>query len=253
MRDISKIVKLKVLMALFGLLVFIWSVLCISSIRTCIRIKNPKEITGKDSPFLKSGKVVSIEYDYFFDGRFVSGFALGRDHYYEILKISTKEEFLYCKFIGENISFLDDKPFYQLYREIKEQKSEDKNLFLGKVRKTNKSIKEVFIEKVMKPKEGLYKIPNTLTDTNVDYYIQYIEPEEERSRMLGRITFWGILLISCMFLLKKFRQEQSAYLFYLNEERINQKRQYRIAVEKQLKESGKQGNSDDSEQKSDGM
>ncbi len=237
MRDISKIIKLRVLLVLLGLLVFIWSILCVSSIRTNIGMKNPKEITGKDSEDIRSGNVVSVEYDYFFDGRFVSGFAFGRDHYYELIKLSNKEEFILCKFIGESESFLDDKTFYCFARDIKEPESGDKNLFLGKVRKTHKEIKEVFLEKATKSPEGLYRNPYNLSNTNIAYYIQYIEPEEESNRLLGRLTFWGLLTGAWLFLFVKLRQEKSAYLFYLNEERNNKKTQYRIAVEKQLKES----------------
>ena len=237
MRDISKIIKLRVLLVLLGLLVFIWSVLCISSIRTCIGIKNPKEITGKDSPFLKSGNVVSVDYEYLFDGRFISGYVFGRDHYYEILKLSNKEEFLYCKFIEESEAFLENKPFCLLYSEIKEIDSEENYIFVGKVRKTSESTKKILTRKYVSSVEGVYKYPNTLTDTNFDYYIQYIEPEEESNRLLGRLTFGGLLTGAWLYLFVKLRQEKSAYLFYLNEERNNKKTQYRIAVEKQLKES----------------
>ncbi len=238
-------------MVLLGILVIIWSVLCVSSIRTTIGMKNPKEVTGKDSPFLKSGNVVSVDYEYLFDGRFISGYVFGRDHYYEILKLSNKEEFLYCKFIGETETFLEDMPFCRLYREIKEIDTEENYLFVGKVRRTGKSTKNILTRKYASLVEGEYKYPNTLTDTNFDYYIQYIEPEEELSRLLGRLTFWGILTIAWLFLFIKLRQEKNAYLFYLNEERVNKKTQHRIEVEKQLKESGKRietvdfaGNSD---------
>ena len=240
MRKIHKLIRLRVLLVLLGLLIIIWSVLCVSSIRTNIGLKNPKEVTGKDSADIRSGNVVSVEYDYFFDGRFVSGFAFGRDHYYELIKLSNKEEFILCKFIGESESFLDDKTFYSLVRDIKEPEPGDKNLFLGKVRKTHKEIKEVFLEKATKSPEGLYRNPYNLSNTNIAYYIQYMEPEEEIHRLLGRITFWVILTGVWLFLFIKLRQEKSAYLFYLNEERMNKKAQHRMAVEKQLKESGKQ-------------
>ena len=237
MRDISKIIKLRVFLALLGLLVILWSVLCVSSIRTNLGLKNPKEVTGKESPNIKPGNVVSIEYDYLFDGRFISGYVLGRDHYYEIIKLSNKEEFLYCKFIGETEAFLEDLPFCRLYREIKENDTEENYLFVGKVRRTDKSTKKFLTRKYASPVEGVYKFPNTLTDTKFDYYIQYIEPEEERNRMLGRITFWVILTVSWLLLLKITCQEQRAYLFYLDRERTNRKTEYRIALEQQIKES----------------
>ena len=235
--DIGKIIRLRVFLVLLGLLAILWSVLCVSSIRTNLGIKNPKEITGKDSADIRSGNVVSIEYDYIFDGRLVSGFALGRDHYYELLKLSNKEEFLYCKFIGESESFLDDKPFYRMYRDIKEPEAGGKNIFLGKVCKTEKSTKMELKKKVQVSTEEIFRYPNTENNTVYDYYIQYIEPEEESQRLKGRITFLVILIIFWLFFFQKLRQEQSAYLFYLNEERIKKKIQYRIALEKQLKES----------------
>lgn len=252
MRDIRKIIQLRVLLVLVGLLVIIWSILCVSSIRTNIGLKNPKEVTGKDSPFLKSGNVVSVDYAYLFDASLISGFALGRDHYYEIIKFCDKEEFLYCVFIGEDKSFLDDKPFYRMYREIEEIESEDNYMFVGKVRRMNKHIKEGLKHNATVSNESIYKDPNSLTDTNFDYYIQYIEPEEELSRMLGRLTFWGILIVSLLFLIVKLRQEQSAYLFCLNVERVNKKKQHRIEVEKQLKESGKRIENVEFEGESDG-
>ena len=47
--DIGKIIRLRVFLVLLGLLAILWSVLCVSSIRTNLGIKKPKEITGKDS------------------------------------------------------------------------------------------------------------------------------------------------------------------------------------------------------------
>lgn len=220
-----------------GIIVIIWGILCISGIRTCIGIKNPKEITGKDSPDIRSGNVVSIEYDYFFDGRFVSGFAFGRDHYYELLKLSNKEEFILCKFIGESEAFLDDKPFYRLYRDIKEPEPGDKKLFLGKVRKTHKEIKEVFIEKATKSPEGLYRNPYNLSNTNIEYYIQDIDPEEELNRLWGRITLFVLLIILWFGLFNRLRIERNAYAFCLNQERIKEETLHRIEVEKQIKEA----------------
>lgn len=224
-----------------GIIVIIWGILCISSIRTCIGIKNPKEITGKDSPDIRSGNVVSIEYDYFFDGRFVSGYVFGRDHYYELLKLSNKEEYLYCVFIGESESFLEDKTYYRLCREIKKTESEDRNIILGKVRRTRNSTKERLKKKVSEQElyEELYRYPNTESNTAYDYYIQDIDPEEELNRLWGRITLFVLLIILWFGLFNRLRIERNAYAFCLNQERIKEETLHRIEVEKQIKEAKK--------------
>ncbi len=205
-------------MCFFGILILIWTVLCVSGIRTYIGIKNPKEITGKDSPVLQEGNVVCLKYEYVFDESLNAGSAFGRNHNYELLKLRNKEEFLFCVIMGEDSSFWEGKPYYRMYHEIKEVESKDNYLFMGKVCKTKKQMKESLKYNAMISAEGIYKQPNTLTNTNYDYYIQYIEPEKEFDRMMGRVTFLGLLIVSGFLILKNKSQAENIEAVCENDE-----------------------------------
>jgi len=236
----KKISKLRALLVFIGIFVLIWGVMCVSSIRTCIGLKNPKQVNAKDSSALRAGNVVCVEYEYVFDEPLTTGFAFGSNHYYEILKICNKDEFLYCVIIGEYPSFWEDKPYVRRYHELKEFKSEDSYLFVGKVCKAHGSIKESLKYNTVISSDTIYKHPNTLANTNFDYYIQYIEPKDEVNRLLGRVTFFGLLVALWFVLLKKLRQEKDTYQFFLNEERTKERRRMQMTFEKQKKEATRQ-------------
>lgn len=232
-----KITKLRVALIFIGILALIWSVMCIFSIRTCIGLKNPKQVNSKDSSALRAGNIVSVEYEYAFDESLTTGFAFGHNHYYELLKICNKDEFLFCVIIGEKPSFWKDKPYIRMYRELEEFKSEDGDLFVGKVCKTHGSIKKSLIHNTSISLDEKYKHPNTVANTNFDYYIQYIEPDEEVDRLMGRVTFLGILIGLWLIILKKFRQEKDAYQFFLQEECAKERYRIQLSLEKQRKQS----------------
>lgn len=232
-----KITKLRVALIFIGILALIWSVMCIFSIRTCIGLKNPKQVNSKDSSALRVGNIVSVEYDYIFEEGYSLGFALGRNHYYEIIKIKGMDEFVFGTLREDYLSYLEGKPYFTWFDDANEYKAEESYLFSGKVMKINERVEEVLERHNDKTETTIYKHPNTVTNTNFDYYIQYIEPEEEVDRLMGRVTFLGILIGLWLIILKKFRQEKDAYQFFLQEECAKERYRIQLSLEKQRKQS----------------
>jgi len=240
----KKISKLRALLVFIGIFVLIWGVMCVSSIRTCIGLKNPKQVNAKDSSALRTGNVVCVEYDCIFEEGYSEGFALGRNHYYEIIKIQDKDEFVFGTLREDYLSYLEGKPYFTWFDDVKECESKETYLFLGKVKITSARVKEILESQTVKTEDTIYKHPNTLANTNFDYYIQYIEPKDEVNRLLGRVTFWGFLVVLWFVLLKKLRQEKEAYQFFRNEERIEERRRIQMSFEKQRKEATRQKEKD---------
>ncbi|MBQ9766777.1 MAG: hypothetical protein IJW37_01555 [Lachnospiraceae bacterium] len=235
-----KLIKLRALLVFIGIFVLIWSVMCISSIRTCIGIKNPKLVNAKDSWALRSGNIVCVEYDYIFEEGYRTGFALGRNHYYEIIKIKDKDEFVFGTLKENYLSYLEGKPYFTWFDDVKEYECKESCIFLGKVMKITERVEKILERHNVKTEDTIYKHPNTVTNTNYDYYIQYIEPEDEVDRLLGRVTFWGILIALWFVLFKKLRREREAYQFFLNEERAKERQRIQMSIEQQRKEAARQ-------------
>ena len=240
----KKINRLRVVLSFIGILVLIWGVLCVFSIRTCIGLKNPMQVNTKDSSALRAGNIVSVEYDYIFDHGLSVGFAFGRNTYYEVIKIKGKDEFVFGTLREDYLSYLEEKPYFTWFDDVKEYEVKESYIFLGKVRKINNHIEESLEHNIVKTEESIYKCPNTVSNTNFDYYIQYIEPKDEVNRMMGRVVIFLLLIIVWFIIRKKLKQEKEAYQFYLQEERAKERYRIHMNLEKQIKQSSCQSDED---------
>lgn len=210
-------------------LLFVCIVLFGSSLRTCLGMRHPEPVTGKNVAALREGNVVSVEYECAFEGGYSSyeyWFFRMITKEYVALRLAGKEEYVYATTAEESEKFFEKGYYFSELAEAKEFVPGETFIFVGKVEKLSTKSIGVLQKKVRKPKGEPFAVPNTEENTNFTYRIVHIEPEEELNRLWGRLTLLIIDGIVCFYLYKKYKDEREALAYLAKAEQRKRNKEF---------------------------
>lgn len=157
----------------------------------CAEMDNPSHINSTIDLYKYEKKWVEIEYEYGHSSMRTIGYYFLPNHSFGYFKIAGKDEF-FCASTRELIELeLRDVNFEAVCS--KAQPRSDGRLYTikGFVRRITDQEKNLLIDGYNNS-VGEYKMKNTLENTNMDYVIEILHPEDEAVRLSSRKT-WMIV------------------------------------------------------------
>lgn len=174
--------------------VFIWYIIIAylpqkeicAGIDKVIQISSPHELNDYEK------KWVEIEYEFGHSSMRMVGYTFLPNHSFGYFKAVAKDEF-YCAATRELIEYeLQDMNFEMVCSKAQPRKDGKTYKLQGFVRKIKdnekKTLKEGYNNSI-----GEYKMKNTMENTNLEYVIEVLHPEDELKRLSDRKN-WMIIL-----------------------------------------------------------
>lgn len=216
----EKIRKLIVLSVL-GAFCMVCLINTCKSIKTCSGVKNPEWLSGIDSNSLRRGKIVKLKYSCVFDDQLQRSTMLKVWSFFSA-RVYEKEEYILVAMPKVDDKFLDGVKCFSSVSEADGYAYEDANYLIGRVSALNNYEKNILLGKEERKDEKVVSIPTTEKNTNLTYYLEYLDPPKEKERLWKWLISFLIVAAAFTVQILKYINDVKIDQFFLEIERKNQ-------------------------------
>lgn len=180
----------------------------LSGMWTIWRMNHPIPVLRKDAATLQSGSIVELEYEYAYEAWFESSVGYHVTRSFVALKLWDRDEYVYAVTDDSSNTFWKDKNYYSRPEKLKDFVAREPLTFVGKVYKIKEDWAESLARPMRRPEGDEFGVPNSTDNTNMDYYILFLNPYWERDTLTIRIMFTGFAAIIWGVFFLRYLQER---------------------------------------------
>lgn len=204
-------------------------ILVLSGAYTLWRMSRPYPITGKDAVALKEGNIVEVKYEYSYNAYFESGRAFGTQSFVA-LKLWGEDEYIYAETDDSSNGFWKNKNYLNSPEKLKAFSTDTPLYFVGKVEKMEKDWPEYLVRRMNRPKDDEFSVPNLPENTNMEYYVSFLNPYWIRDTLTIKLMFTGVSAIVWGVLYWRYMQEKKTIEGLQRLKRLEQQKKQCLAA-----------------------